>query len=38
MRPIARIGGPNYAAVGKITRMQAIGQTPKSVLAADTAR
>ncbi|MGW5381191.1 flavin reductase family protein [Nocardia sp. NPDC003963] len=32
LRPIARIGGPNYAALGTISRMTAIGQTPKSVL------
>ncbi|GAA5051356.1 flavin reductase family protein [Nocardia callitridis] len=32
LRPIARIGGPNYAALGKISRMIPIGQTPKSVL------
>ncbi|MGW3472023.1 flavin reductase family protein [Saccharopolyspora sp. NPDC000995] len=32
MRPIARIGGPNYAALGEITRMQPIGQTPKTLV------
>jgi len=32
LRPLSRIGGPNYAALGQITRMKAVGQTPKSVL------
>ncbi|MBB5159097.1 hypothetical protein [Saccharopolyspora phatthalungensis] len=32
MRPIARIAGPNYAGLGEITQMRAIGQTPKTVL------
>jgi len=32
MQPIARIGGPNYASLGRITRMNPIGQTPKAVL------
>lgn len=32
MRPIARLAGPNYAALGDITNMRPIGQTPKTVL------
>ncbi|WP_262703141.1 MULTISPECIES: flavin reductase family protein [Streptomyces] len=32
MRPIARIAGPNYAALGEITSMRPIGRTPKTVL------
>ncbi|MEQ3551048.1 flavin reductase family protein [Pseudonocardia nematodicida] len=32
LAPIARLGGPTYAGLGAITRMQAVVQTPKSVL------
>lgn len=32
LRPIARLAGPHYAGLGNIVRMQAIGQTPKTVL------
>ncbi|MFF5989940.1 flavin reductase family protein [Prauserella flavalba] len=32
LAPIARLGGPNYAGLGSVTTMTAIGQTPKSVL------
>jgi flavin reductase (DIM6/NTAB) family NADH-FMN oxidoreductase RutF len=38
MRPIARIAGSNYAALGAITRMQPIGQPPKTVLQNGNAR
>ncbi len=32
LRPLCRIGGPNYAKLGEILSMQPIGQTPKTVL------
>jgi len=32
LRPICRIGGPNYAKLGEIVRMKPIAQTPKTVL------
>jgi flavin reductase (DIM6/NTAB) family NADH-FMN oxidoreductase RutF len=32
LRPICRIGGPNYAKLGEIVAMTPIAQTPKSVL------
>jgi flavin reductase (DIM6/NTAB) family NADH-FMN oxidoreductase RutF len=32
LRPLCRIGGPNYAKLGEIISMQPIGQTPKTVL------
>ena len=35
LAPIARLGGPNYAGLGPITRMDPIGQTPKSLLATE---
>ena len=34
LRPLCRIGGPNYAKLGEILSMQPIGQTPKTVLGA----
>lgn len=34
LRPLCRIGGPNYAKLGEIVSMQPIGQTPKTVLGA----
>jgi flavin reductase (DIM6/NTAB) family NADH-FMN oxidoreductase RutF len=33
LRPICRLGGPNYARLGEIVSMQPIAQTAKSVLA-----
>lgn len=30
LRPICRIGGPNYAKLGEIVQMRPIGQTPKA--------
>ncbi|RGE19768.1 hypothetical protein [Leucobacter sp. wl10] len=32
--PIARIGGPSYAALGEVTRLAPVRQTPKSVVGA----
>ena len=32
LRPICRIGGPNYAKLGEIVRMQPVSQTEKTVL------
>lgn len=32
LRPICRLGGPNYATLGKVVTLQAVSQTPKSVL------
>jgi len=32
LRPLCRIGGPNYARLGEILRMQPLAQTAKSVL------
>lgn len=32
LRPVCRIGGPNYATLGSIVTKQAIRQTPKSVM------
>ena len=32
LRPICRLGGPNYALLGEIIRMKPVGQTPKSVI------
>lgn len=32
LRPLCRIGGPNYAKLGEIVSMQPIGQTPKTVV------
>lgn len=32
LRPLCRIGGPNYAGLGKIVSMQPVAQTPKTVL------
>lgn len=32
LRPIARLAGPNYAALGEITTMRPIAQTPKTIL------
>lgn len=37
LRPICRLGGPNYAELGRIITMQAIRQTEKTVLAPDAA-
>lgn len=34
LRPLCRIGGPNYARLGEVVSMQPIGQTPKTVLGA----
>lgn len=33
LRPVCRIGGPNYATLGPIITKQAIRQTPKSIMA-----
>lgn len=33
LRPLCRIGGPNYAKLGEIIAMQPVAQTPKTVLA-----
>lgn len=35
LRPICRLGGPNYATLGEIVSMQPIAQTAKNVLAQD---
>ena len=32
LRPICRLGGPNYALLGEIIRMNPVAQTPKTVL------
>jgi len=32
LRPVCRLGGPNYAALGTIIRKRPIAQTPKSIL------
>lgn len=32
LRPLCRIGGPNYAGLGEIVSMQPVAQTPKTVL------
>lgn len=32
LRPICRLGGPNYATLGKVVTLQAVSQTPKTVL------
>lgn len=32
LQPICRLGGPNYARLGEIVRMQPVAQTPKSVI------
>ena len=34
LRPLCRIGGPNYAKLGEILSMQPIAQTPKTLLGA----
>ncbi len=34
LRPLCRIGGPNYAKLGEVVSMRPIGQTPKTVLGA----
>ena len=36
LRPICRIGGPNYAKLGEIVSMQPIAQTAKTVLAQES--
>ena len=36
LRPICRIGGPNYAKLGEIVAMQQIAQTAKTVLAQES--
>ncbi|CAM3490349.1 Flavin reductase like domain-containing protein [Bordetella sputigena] len=35
LRPVCRIGGPNYASLGPIVSKRVIRQTPKSVMGAD---
>ncbi len=32
LRPICRLGGPNYATLGKVITLKAVAQTPKTVL------
>ena len=32
LRPICRLGGPNYATLGEVVTLPAVSQTPKSVL------
>ena len=32
LRPICRIGGPNYAKLGEIVAMTPVAQTPKTVM------
>lgn len=32
LRPICRLGGPNYATLGDIVTLSSIGQTPKSII------
>jgi len=37
LRPICRIGGPNYASLGEIITKRSIAQTPKSVMKPEVA-
>ncbi len=32
LNPVCRIGGPNYASLGDIVTLRAVGQTEKSIL------